>query len=374
MRVGVIRNDLSAPILAADLEQVSRRNSSVDAPGQVAYLSYPTVATVEAALADSTTGVGATITGSDISGSLPLTVNGTNDVLELKTASGDAFTAYSIANAAYASVDALVDALNTAFGTDPVRAFNGGNDNIVLESTLYGVDSYLESDTIAGGSTGNTDLGFADGVARDMPAASAFITAAGLPGGPMDLSQATMEVVGAGSNSNALEPYYDAGQYIGVLDAFAQLFAETDVAVESCLVGMMSGFASAAFNPDSRNNSVTAGAAVTILDDDGSAFSQTVPTATSATLDTPAAGDVTIAGTGLGKESGDSTEPLRSTTVKFTGAVSKTLPQESIEAAGGSVSDTAVVVPASLIPGATTTTTSVQVKFRQLVSDVEAVA
>lgn len=374
MRVGVIRNDLSAPILAADLEQVSRRNTSVDPPGQVAYLSYPTVVNVEAALADPATGAGATITGSDISGSLPLTIDGTNDALMLKTASGDAFTTYDIANAAYSTIAALVDALNTAFGSDPVRAFDGGNSNIVLESTLYGVDSYLELDTVANGSTGNTDLGLANGDVRDMPSAADFIAGVGLPGGPLDLSQATVEAIGAGDNANALEPYYDAGQYLGVLDAFAQLFAETDVAVESCLVGMMSGYASAAFNPDSRNPAVSAGAAVTILDDDGSSFSQTLPTVTSATLDSPAAGDVTIAGTGLGKESGDATDPLRSTTVKFSGAISKTLSQEAIEAAGGSVSDTAVVVPASLIPGATTTTTSVLVQFRQRVSDLEALA
>lgn len=377
MRIAVIRDDLSAPLLLADLEQVSRRNDPVDAPGQVRYISYPDASVIEAALADADTGAGATTTGSDISGSLPITITGSsNDDLKVKTSAAAAFTTVTIAAGSYATVDALVAAVNTALAGTGVAAFNGGNDNIVLESLTYGVDSYLETDDVAGGSTANTDLGLTDGEVRTMPAASAFATAIGLPGA-LDVSQATLEAVGATTNTNALEPYYDAGRTPGLADAVAPIFAETDVAVESFLVGMLSEYASANFDPDPRNSAVTAGAAIAVVEDDGStdfATANTVPTVTSATLDSPAAGDVTIAGTGLGKETGDATNPLRSTLVKVTGDVEVVLQQEVIENAGGSVSDTAIVVPASLIPGAATTTTSVQVQFRQLQSDVEALA
>lgn len=377
MRIAVIRNDLSAPLLLADLEQVSRRNDPVDAPGQVRYISYPDASVIEAALADADTGAGATTTGSDISGSLPITITGSsNDDLKVRTSSTAAFTTVTIAAGSYATVDALVAAVNTALAGTGVAAFNGGNDNIVLESLTYGVNSYLETDDVAGGSTANTDIGLTDGEARTMPAASAFATAIGLPGA-LDVSQATLEAVGATTNTNALEPYYDAGRTPGLADAVAPIFAETDVAIESFLVGMLSGYASASFNPDPRNPAVSAGAAIAVVEDDGAtafATANTVPTVTSATLGSPTAGDVTIAGTGLGKESGDSTDPLRSTLVKVTGDVAVTFHQETIENAGGSVTDTAIVIPAALIPGAAVTTTSVQVQFRQLQSDVEPLA
>lgn len=380
MRVGVIRNDLSAPLLLADLEQVSRRNTPVDAPGQVRYLGFTTDAQIAASLADSTTGAGATITGSDISGSLPLTlVAATSDDLRLRTAPGDAFTVVSIAAAAYSTIDALVAAINTALASTTlnVQAFNGGNSNVVLESTLFGVDSYLENDTEANGSNANSELGLANGSTRDMPAASAFSAAIGIPGG-LDVSQATLEAVGAGDNSNALEPHYDAGLTRGgaaLADLVAPQFAETDVAVESFLVGMLSELASANFNPDSRNSASVVGAAIAVVEDDGAtafATANTLPVLTTADLDTPGAGDLTITGTGLGKESGGATDPLRSTSVKLTGDGAITLHQEEIEAGGGTISDTSIFIPAALIPGAATTTTSAQVQFRQRVTAVVA--
>lgn len=382
MRVGVIRDDLSAPILLADLEQVSRRNTSVDAPGQVRYLRYATEAIIEATLADPTTGAGATTTGSDISGSLPLTITGSsNDDLRVKTASSAAFVVCTIAAGGYSTIAALVTAINNAFVSAgvSVQAFDGGLDNIVLESTLYGVDSYLETDTIANGSNANSDLGLTDGEVRTMPAASVFQTDIGLPGA-IDVSQATIEAVGATTNTNALEPHFDGGLTrggVGIQDLVAPAFAETGVANDSFLVGMIAGYADAAFNPDSRNPAVSAGAAVAVLEDDGStdyATANTVPTITAATLDSPSTGDVTIDGTGLGTESGGGTLN-NGVIVKFTGAISVRLAQETIIQAGGSVLPTEIIVPASLIAGATTTTTSVQVQVRQLpLSGVEALA
>lgn len=150
----------------------------------------------------------------------------------------------------------------------------------------------------------------------------------------------------------------------------APQFAETDVAIESFLVGNISQLRNAAYSYGG-----VAGEAVAVVEDDGStdfATAHTLPTLTTADLGTPVAGAMTLTGTGLGKESGNSKDPLRSTRVKLTGAVSITLHQEQIEAAGGSVADTSIVIPASLIPGATTTTTSAQVQFRQRVSAIVA--
>ena len=263
MRVGVIRNDLSAPILAADLEQVSRRNSSVDAPGQVRYLHHPTDAELQKAMDDN--------------GATGVTV-------------------------------------------------------AALKAVVYPTPTTIN-------------------------VSSAAILALGAWGGLASPVQVALVA--------------------DIADAVAPKFAETDVAVESFLVGNLAGYASASFTPDRRRLPALAlGPAIAVVEDDGvTVFStaHTLPTVTSATLGAPSAGAITIAGNGLGHESGNATDPLRSTRVQLTGAVKKTLTQEAIEAAGGSVSRTAIVVPASLIPGAAVATTSVKVLFRQLASNTSAV-
>lgn len=369
MRVGVIRGDLSGPLFLADVEPVSRRNVSVDPPGQERYVGRPTVAEIEAALSDATTGAGAVLNGSDISGTFPLTINGTNDDLKLTTASGVAFVTYSIANAAYADLAALLVALNAALAGSGVTAReNVAGNGIALESDTYGVDSYIENDDVAGGSTSNTDLGLADGAVRDMPAATDFITDCLPVGGPLDVSTATVNGVGAGTNASALSLIPAArGTTVAVADAIAPAFADTQVAIDSFLVGYMSEYRSASFNPDTRRVPALAdGAAIEVVEDDGSTpFAATLPTITSSTLDSPTAGDVTIVGTGLGGEAHE-------TQVKFTGDVVTLLSQARIEAAGGTVADTEIVIPAALIPGAATTTTSDQVQVRQRVSAVDA--
>lgn len=375
MRLAVIREDLSGPLHLSDLEPVSRRNTSVDAPGQEGYLRLPTAALVEAALADETTGVGATLRGSALT--FNVTINSGNKVIRLKTSSSASFANYTLAEAAYTTIATLLAAVNTALTGSGVEAFNIGN-ALVLESTTKGVDSYLQTDTIANGGTANTILGFANGATRTMPAASAFLTAAGIPGGPLDVSQATLEAVGATTNSNALEPFYDAGddRALGVANAIAPIFAETDVALDSFLVGVLAGYRSDDFNPDPRNPAVDDGAAIEVVENDGStAFStgNTLPNITTANLDSPASGDLTITGVNMGHENGGGTLGY-GIIVKLTGAVSIRLEQKQIIEGGGSVSNTSIFIPADLIPDATTVTTSAQVLVRQRLSDIVALS
>jgi hypothetical protein len=368
MRVAVIRADLPAPIFLADLEQVSRRNDPVDAPGQERYIAVPTAAVVEAALGDATTGVGATITATAAPTSL--IIGALNKVLRLGTSASASFVAYTIAEATYASTAALVAAINTALTGSGILAFVAGL-VVVLESQTHGVNSYLELDTVANGSTANTNLNFADGAIRTMPPASTFLTAAGIPGGPITVSQAVLEAVGATTATRALEPFYDAGlsRATVVADAIAPIFAETDVALDSFLVGMLSEYRSAAYDPDPRRSAVVAGAAVDVVEDDGStAFetANTLPTITSAVL---SGGIVTITGTGLGHENGNGTLGY-GVVVKFTGVGAVRLEQRAIIEAGGSVLPTAIVVPAALIPSVAITTSSVQVQVRQRLSAI----
>jgi hypothetical protein len=98
-------------------------------------------------------------------------------------------------------------------------------------------------------------------------------------------------------------------------------------------------------------------------------FASTVlaaPVLTSATLDTPGAGDLTIVGTGL-----TSLAP-EITTVILTGDIELTLTQAQIVSGGGSVGATSIVIPAALIPGAAATTTSAQVRADAQLSAVSA--
>lgn len=370
MRVGVIRNDLRGPLLIADLESVSNQNVPVDAPGQVRYISLPTAAGVASLLAGATTGAGATITGTTLT--FNVVIDGTNNLLRLRTSSTGTLTNYTIASATYTNITTLVAAINTALVGSGVRAFNGGSNNVVLESTTHGVNSYLENASVA--NDANTILNIADGAVRTMPAASAYLTAAGIPGGPLNVSAATLAAVGAGNNSNALAPHSAAGLTRGlapIQDYIAPNFADTPVAIDSFLYGMISEYRSANWNPDTRDRTETAGAAIAVVESSGStaySVAHTVPTIASATVGAPSAGAVTIAGTGLGSENGSGTLG-NGVIVKFTGAITKRLEQKAIIRAGGSVLPTAIVIPASLIPGAVATTVSVRVQVRQRLSN-----
>jgi hypothetical protein len=377
MRVGVIRGDMPGPVLLSDLEPVSRYNPPTEPRGQEIYISRPTTTAIEAVLANSTTGAGAVLNGSDISGSLPLTIDGTNDTLLLKTSSAATFTTVTIAHASYSTFATLIAAIEagvTAAGLDILARANVAGNGIALESTIYGVDSYIENDTVANGSIGNTDLGLADGAVRTMVSAATLITDTLPVGGPLDVSTATINGSGTGTASSALSLIPSSrGTTTAVADAIAPRFWESTTAIDSFLVGDMAELLNANFNPDTRRlPPLVSGPAITVVEDDGSTLfgvAHTLPIITTADLDTPGAGDLTITGTGLGSdEREETTVHLFNATTGY----SKTLLQKFIEAGGGSVSDTAVFIPAALIPGATVTTTTAQVRVRQRVSGTSA--
>lgn len=370
MRIGVIRGDLPGPIFLSGLEPVSQYNPTTEPRGQTRYISRPTVAEIEAALSNSSTGAGAVIEGSDISGSFPITINGTNDDLKVKTSSAAAYTTVLLAQAAYANITLLLAAVNAALAGTGItaRLGTGSGQRVALESNTKGVNSYLQIDSTAGGSVANTPLGFgASSVTRTMPAASAFITALNPALGTLNVSNTAINAVGATTNANALNLIPTSrGTQTAIADAIAPKFTETSVVLDSFLYGTIAGYRSASFNPDSRRvPAISNGAAIAIVADDGStAFTLTVPTISSAVL---SSGIITITGTGLGNA-----ERLE-TTVKVSGNISKLLDQVRIKNAGGSVSATSIVIPASLIPGAAITASKVQVKLRQRASGITTV-
>lgn len=92
------------------------------------------------------------------------------------------------------------------------------------------------------------------------------------------------------------------------------------------------------------------------------------PTLATADKDTPGAGDLTLTGTNM-----TSLSP-NYTSVILTGTGAITLTQTQITTGGGTVSATSIFIPAALIPGVATGTTSAQVKADLQLSAVVALS
>ncbi len=364
MRIGVIRGDLPGPIHLVDLETVSQYNPPTEPKGQELYIGRPTTTEIEGVLANSTSGAGAVIQGSDISGNFSITITGSNDTLRVRTTAAGSFTVVTIVHAVYASITTFLAAINVALAGTGITAYQGTGtgQRVSIESLTKGVNSIVGIDSVGNGATGNTPLGFgSSAIQRTMPSAATFITALNPINGTLDVSTATINAVGASTATNALSLIPTARGTTGkVADAVAPKLAETAVAIDSYLVGMISEYRNAAFNPDSRSGLPSAAAISVVADDGVTPFAAGLPVLSVADLNTPSTGALTLTGTGLGGFDNKETK------IRVAGpGINKTLHQKAIEAAGGSVSATSIVVPASLIPGATLTTTTARVQVRQ---------
>ena len=134
---------------------------------------------------------------------------------------------------------------------------------------------------------------------------------------------------------------------------------ETDAVKKSVLAGCLHGFLSSSFNPDSRgalgHPPATAGQAIKVVQDVNAlsttttAFTVKTPVITGLTL----SGTLTIAGSSGGLAGYGLYEP----TVIIIGNGNRQITQAQILAAGGTVSDTSIVVPAALIAATATVPT-----------------
>lgn len=359
MRVAVIRGDLPGPVFLADLEPTSQLDVPVEPVGQTRYVARPTPTSVGAALSAYAP---ATLTGTG-NITLAAVINGGNQTLRVKTSAAASFTAYTVATGSYSTVAALAAAVTTALAGSGVEAIVSPTNaaRLVLRSTAKGAGSYVAYDTTANGSTFNTPAGLAAGGANfTVPTAAAVITALNPVGGPVDVSAATIRTnVGSGLTDT---------QVAGIADAIAPQFVETDVAIKSFQVGNLAKLRSSSYNPDpNRMPALTPGAAVVVLADDGSTtFTAALPTLSNAQVNTPTSGKITLTGTGLGSEAPGLV------TVKFTtaaGVFIKTVQQASIEAGGGTISATSIVIPAALTTGIVAGN-KVQVLYTSLASNV----
>jgi hypothetical protein len=363
MRVGVIRGDIPGPLFVADLESTSQTNFPTEPEGQTRYLSRPTAVTVGAMMA---VNIPASLQSSALV--FPLTITlGVDDTLKIKDSVAGGYTTFTIPAAAYPTMAALVAALNTTFGTANFTAIAGSAVRLWIQTNTAGAGSYIQLDSVAGGSTATAVLGFPiGGTSWTVPTAAAYLVTVLPVGGPLDVSSNTIRsTLGLG-----LTPT----QVTAAADAIAPQFVETDVAIKSFLVGELAGMRSASFNPDpNRIPPIASGPAISVVEDDGATLfsvGNTLPTITNAQVNVPAPGAVTITGTGLASTGAPNAEDLL-TKVKFLLPVPVTRQQFTITSvAGGKVSETQIIIPASLVPAGVVAGVRVQVQYTSLVSNV----
>jgi hypothetical protein len=166
-------------------------------------------------------------------------------------------------------------------------------------------------------------------------------------GGPLNVSSALL-------NTTLGQGPTDA-QLTAVADTIAPRFVDTDVAIKSFQVGMISGFRSATYNPDPhRIPAIANGAAITVVQDDGvTPFVAPLTVITAAIHNVPNVGDITITGTNLGKSEVDATvvRVTSSDGSRYVKLYQKVIRTTLSGGTQGSVAPTSIVIPASLLSG-----------------------
>lgn len=194
-----------------------------------------------------------------------------------------------------------------------------------------------------------------------------LITATLPVGGPLDVSTGTITgVAGLGAAT--------APQVAAIADAIAPRFVETDDVIKSFQVGMISGFRSASYCPDSRRlPPLPSGAAISVVQDDGvTPFTAALTAISGAVHNSPNGGDITITGTNLGNAEWEKTVVKVSSA---DGSRSVKLYQHVISGTlsggtQGSVSATSIVLPASLLSALGVAGSKVLVQYTSLVSNL----
>jgi hypothetical protein len=336
-----------------DVEPVSQHNPPTEPRGQERRFGRPTVAGVNASLSAN---VPAGIEGS-VDVSEGLTVTGSNNDLAVKTDSAaTAFTTVRIAPRAYETGAALVAAINVALGGLAGARLSDDALHVVLFSRRRGEGSYFGVDT--------SGLAGALGVAGNftIPSAASIITAILPVGGPLDISDENVRSsIGDGASDAELSAF---------ADSIAPRIIETDAAIKSFQVGMIAGYRSPSYNPDpSRYPRLTPGPAIIVVQDDGvTEFEAPMTNITGAAAN---AGRIMILGTNLGSPE------VEETVVQVVSADQRRvlkLHQRVIVKAGGSVTPTRIMLPASLLSGLGVSSTRVRVQYTSFTSGLATVA
>jgi hypothetical protein len=308
--------------------------------------------------------------GSTANITFPLVINGGNQTLKIKGAAADPFTSVLIPTGSYANITLLLAAINTVLPAAFVAVPLGTSPSlrVALQTTTKGAGLRIQYDTTGGGSTANTPLALAAGGALFLvPSAAAVITATVPVGGPVDVSPATIRTqLGSGLT---------AAQWTALQDGLAPSLIESDVAIKSFQVGYIRALRGASFNPDpNRVPPILSGPAIAVVQADGVTpfVNATVPlpNITNAQYNVPGPGQVTITGVGLAGQGSPNSEVVATVVKFFTTPDARSVQQAFITAAGGVVSATSIVIPASKVPAGIGVGSRVQVQYTSLASNI----
>lgn len=195
--------------------------------------------------------------------------------------------------------------------------------------------------------------------AQSLVASAATLITATVPGYAgglsvpvVDISASAIKAVsGLSSATNA--------QVVALQNMLGYHFVETDSVKKSFLAGCLHGYLASSFCPDSRGTfntpPATAGQAIKVVQDVNASSTST----TAFTVLTPAITSLSLSGTLTinGSGGGLSGYGLYTPTVIIVGLGGRRITSAQILAAGGTISDTSIVVPASLIAATATVPT-----------------
>jgi hypothetical protein len=345
----VIRSDLKNPLFISDVEPISQTNPTTESPkGQDRYVSRPNRANIQKyldaqGLNQLLTSSGWTSTG--WAGAYnSFTHNTGNTTALVNTLAAVALQQYTL----------TITITGRTAGT-VTATFGGGTTGAISNTTSV---TFAASTTATLAVTPTTDFDGTVSVSVAVEIAAALITAtvpsyAGGGGVPVvDISATAIKaIIGLAGATNA--------QVVAIQHMLGYHFVETDAVKKSVLAGNIHGYLSSSFNPDSRGDfthpPATAGQAIKVVQDvdasstSTSLFTVKTPIITGLTL----SGTLTVAGSSGGLSGYGLYEP----TVIILGSGARKITQAQILAAGGTVSDTSIVVPASLIAASPTVPT-----------------
>jgi hypothetical protein len=345
----VIRSDLKNPLFISDVEPISQTNPTTESPkGQVKYVSRPNRAAIQKYL--------------DAQGLNEIT-SSTGWTSTDWTGAYNAFT-HTTGNTTALSNTLAAVALQVYTLTITITGRTAGTVTATFGGATTGAISVTTTKTFTASTTGAlviTPTSTFDGtvavsVAVEIAAALILATVPSYAGGgvvpTVDISATAIKaLIGLSGAKNA--------QVEAIQNMLGYHFVETDPVKKSVLAGVLHGYLSPNFNPDPRGDlnhpPATAGQAIQVVNDvnhlstSTTLFTVKSPIITGLTL----SGSLTISGSSGGLSGYGLYEP----SVVIHGNGARRITQSQILAAGGSVTDTSIVVPAALIAASPTVTT-----------------
>ena len=350
----VIRGDLRNPLYISDVEPRSQADAPVESPrGQTYYVSRPNLVAIQKYLTDQglsellrSTGWGGTGASSWTGAYNSFTHNATTtDSTPLtNTLAGVNLQVYTL----------TITVTGRTAGT--ITATFGGVAGSAISITTTTTVTATGTGTLSIVPTTNFDGTITVSI---KVAAAAALLAATVPSYAGGVVIPTVNISGTAIKAIIGLTGATNTQVSALQNMLGYHFVETDILKKSFLAGVIHGLRSPKFNPDPRGDlnhaPTTPGPAVVCVND-------VVPGSTTTTLFAilqPVITGLTLSGTltVTGATGGLAGYGLYESTVIITGKGARRITQAQILAAGGTVSDTSIVIPAALIAATATVPT-----------------